>query len=156
MDVVSYLISAYLSNHSGKLVLIAWKLSSFSFVRSKLNLQPLGKRIRSWWKGFRVAHTLWICRLCIGAPQKRCQEKILCAGMLEMRTLADPGLYREQRRSQEGCKHVRITITFFWKHTVLPCLSPLDSNDWHVPFVYLECHYSNYFILHSYVVHLVI
>ena len=31
----------YLSNHSGKLVLIAWKLSSFSFVLSRLNLHPL-------------------------------------------------------------------------------------------------------------------
>ena len=50
---VAYLLDSmevftYLSNHSGKLVLIAWKLSSFSFVRSKLNLQPLGKMIRSW------------------------------------------------------------------------------------------------------------
>ena len=39
-------VFTYLSNHSGKLVLMAWKLSSFSFVRSKLNLQPLGKIIR--------------------------------------------------------------------------------------------------------------
>ena len=58
---VAYLLDSmevftYLSNHSGKLVLIAKKLSSFSFVRSKLNLQPLGKMIRSWSKGFRMAH----------------------------------------------------------------------------------------------------
>ena len=45
---VAYLLDSMevftdLSNHSGKLVLMAWKLSSFSFVRSrsKLNLQLL-------------------------------------------------------------------------------------------------------------------
>ena len=119
---VAYLLDSmevftYLSNHSGKLVLIAWKLSSFSFVRSKLNLQPLGKMIRSWWKGFRVAQ-IKICRLRIGAPQKRCQEKVFCTGLFEMRTLADPGLYGEQRGSQDGCKYVHMTIIFFWKHVL--------------------------------------
>ena len=146
---VAYLLDSmevftYLSNHSGKLVLIAWKLSSFSFVRSKLNLQPLGKMIRSWWKGFRMAH------FCMSSLHRCTSETLSRKGLLYRLVWdADIGWSRSLRRAKRKSGWLQIRShdnhILLKTCTVLSCLSPLDSNYWHVPFVYLECHHSNYF-----------
>ena len=63
------------------------------------------------------------CRLCIGVPQKRFQEVVLCASLLEMGTLADPGSYREQRGVHENilCYYV------FHNSTLITDMYPLST-----------------------------